>query len=235
MEREDILLVMQRDVARTLQKPPEKRRWGMLIDTRKCVGCHACTIGCIAEYKLPPGVVYRPVIDQESGQFPAVKRSFLPRPCFQCEHPSCVSVCPVGATKKEEDGIVSIDYQKCIGCRACISNCPYGARTFDSGAYYTEGTPAVQAYEKMSFYEYGKRWNRDSKHGDVMSSARKCNFCSSRIQKGLLPICVSSCIGRATYFGDLTDKQSLLCQTMAANQVYRLKEKTGNSPQVYYI
>jgi len=235
VEREDILLTMQRDMARTLQKPPEKRHWGMLIDTRKCVGCHACTIGCIAEYKLPPGVVYRPVIDRESGQFPAVKRSFLPRPCFHCEHPSCVSVCPVGATKKEADGIVSMDYQKCIGCRSCISNCPYGARTFDSGAYYTEGTPAVQVYEKMGFYEYGKRWSRDSKHGDVVGSARKCHFCSSRIQKGLLPICVSSCIGRATYFGDLNDKQSLLCQTMAANQVFRLKEESGNSPQVYYI
>lgn len=235
MEREDILLVMQRDVTKALQKPPEKRQWGMLIDTRKCVGCHACTIGCVAEYKLPPGVVYRPVIDQESGQFPAVKRSFLPRPCFHCERPSCVGVCPVGATKKEDDGIVSIDYRKCIGCRACISNCPYGARTFDSGAYYTEGTPAVQAYEKMGFYEYGKRWTRDSKHGDVMSSARKCNFCASRIQKGLLPICVSSCIGRATYFGDLNDKQSLLCRTIANNKVYRLKEETGNGPQVYYI
>ena len=100
MEREDVLFTLQRDLEKALQKPPEKRRWGMLIDTRKCIGCHACTIGCVAEYKLPPGVVYRPVIDKESGTFPNVKRSFLPRPCFQCEKPSCVPVCPVNATKK---------------------------------------------------------------------------------------------------------------------------------------
>lgn len=235
MEREDILLTMQRDLTRALQKPPEKRRWGMLIDTRKCVGCHACTIGCVSEHKLPPGVVYRPVMDYETGTYPNVKRQFLPRPCFQCENPSCVPVCPVSATKKEADGIVSIDYNRCIGCRSCIANCPYGARTFDTGEYYTEGTPAVQEYEKSGFYEYGKVWRRNLKHGEVTGSARKCHFCTSRIIKELLPMCASTCIGRATYFGDLNDDQSLIRQVMAANRIYRLKEETGNSPQVYYI
>ena len=235
MEREDLLVIMQRDLARALTKPLEKRRWGMLIDTHKCIGCHACTIGCVSEYKLPPGVVYRPVIDQESGTFPNVKRQFLPRPCLQCENPSCVPVCPVNATKKEADGVVSIDYKKCIGCRSCIANCPYGARTFDAGTYYTEGTPSVQEYEKADFYEYDKKWNRDSKYGDVIGSARKCHFCTSRTTKGLLPVCVTTCIGRSTYFGDLNDDQSLIRKVMAANKTYRLKEETGNNPQVYYI
>lgn len=235
MEKEDILLTMQRDLAKALQNPQEKRKWGMLIDTRKCAGCHACTVGCIAEYKLPPGVVYRPVMDTMSGKFPDVKRSFLPRPCFQCENPSCVPVCPVGATKKEADGIISIDYNKCIGCRACMANCPYGARTFDAGRYYTEGTPAVQELEKAGFYEYGKLWRRDSKHGEVAGSARKCNFCISRVSKGLLPICATTCIGRATLFGDLNDKDSLVSKTLAANKAYRLKEEAGTKPQVYYV
>lgn len=235
MDREDILLTMQRDLVNALQKPAEKRRWAMLIDTRKCVGCHACTIGCVAEYKLPLGVVYRPVIDKETGKFPNVKRQFLPRPCFQCANPSCVPVCPVGATKKEADGIISIDYNKCIGCRSCIAACPYGARTFDTGAYYTEGTPSVQEYEKAGFFEYGKVWRRDGKQANVVGSARKCHFCTSRIQKGLLPICTSTCIGRATYFGDISDDQSLIKKTISANKVYRLKEETGNDPQVYYI
>ncbi|SDF02895.1 4Fe-4S dicluster domain-containing protein [Sporolituus thermophilus] len=235
MEKEDVLLIMQRDLAKALQKPPEKRQWGMLIDTRKCIGCHACTIGCVAEYKLPPGVVYRPVIDLESGKFPNVKRQFLPRPCFQCETPSCVPVCPVKATQKGPDGIVTIDYTKCIGCRSCVAACPYGARTFDAGAYYTDGTPAVQEYEKAVAYEYGKAWRRDAKHAAVVGSARKCHFCTSRLAKGLLPVCVATCIGRATYFGDLTDDQSLIRQVMAANKPYRLKEETGNKPQVYYI
>ncbi|MDF2499439.1 MAG: phenylacetyl-CoA:acceptor oxidoreductase PadC subunit [Anaerosporomusa subterranea] len=235
MEREDILLTMQRDLAKALQKPLEKRKWGMLIDTRKCVGCHACTIGCVAEYKLPPGVVYRPVVDKESGKFPNVKRQFIPRPCFQCENPSCVSVCPVSATKKEPDGIVSMDYAKCIGCRSCIVNCPYGARTFDSGAFYNEEPAVAQDYEKAAFYEYGKVWRRDSRHGDVIGSARKCHFCTSRIVKGILPVCATTCIGRATYFGDLNDEQSLLKKVMAENKIYRMKEETGNKPQVYYI
>lgn len=235
MEREDILLTMQKDLARVLQKPIEKRKWGMLIDTRKCVGCHACTIGCVAEYKLPPGVVYRVVIDTESGKYPDVKRNFLPRPCLQCENPTCVPVCPVAATKKEADGIVSIDYDKCIGCRSCIAACPYGARTFDAGEYYTDQTPKHQDYEKAGFYEYAKVWRRDGGNSPVIGSARKCHFCSSRLAKGMLPVCVTTCIGRATYFGDLNDDQSLIKKVISENKTYRLKEETGNNPQVYYI
>lgn len=234
MGNEDILLIMQRDLDKALKKPREQRQWGMLIDTRKCIGCHACTIGCVAEYKLPPGVVYRPVIERESGKYPMVKRDFLPRPCFQCAKPSCVPVCPVGATKKEADGIVSIDYKKCIGCRSCIANCPYGARTFDVGDNYTAGTPAVQPYESATFFEYGKAWNRKG-HGDVVGSARKCHFCTSRIAEGLLPVCVSTCVGRATYFGDLSDPSSLIAKVIGANKIYQVKPETGNEPQCYYI
>ena len=87
MEREDILLTMQWDLAKAMQKPPEKRRWEMLIDTRKCVGCRRLHHRLVAEYKLPPGVVYRPVIDQVNGKFPDVKRQFMPRPCYQCKKP----------------------------------------------------------------------------------------------------------------------------------------------------
>lgn len=234
---EDILITMQNDLVRALQKPREERRWGMLLDTRKCVGCHACNIGCVAEYKLPPGVVYRPVMDQLNGKYPDVERQFIPRPCFHCENPSCVPVCPVGATTKEPDGIVSMTYSKCIGCRSCISNCPYGARTFDAGHYYTNNTPAIQDYEKEGFYEYGRVWRRDEKHATVIGSARKCHFCTNRIGKGMLPICVTTCIGRTSYFGDLNDTQSLVRKTIDTNadKIFRLKEETGNDPQVYYI
>jgi len=235
MAQEDILLTMQKDLANALKKTQDKRRWGMVLDTRKCVGCFACTIGCISEYKLPPGVVYRPVLEKATGTYPEVKRQFIPRPCFQCENPTCVGVCPVGATKKEPDGIVSIDYAKCIGCRSCVSNCPYGARTFDAGTYYTEETAQPQEYEKGGFYEYGKLWRRNGKSSDVIGSARKCHFCTSRISQGLLPICVTTCIGRATYFGDLKDDQSLVRKVLTSNKVYRYKEESGTDPQVYYI
>ena len=235
MAQQDILIVMQADLERALKKPAGQRRWAMLIDTRKCVGCHACTIGCVAEHKLPPGVVYRPVIDQMTGTYPDVKRKFIPRPCFQCEKPSCVGVCPVGATKKEADGIVSINYETCIGCRSCVANCPYGARTFDRGVDYTQDTPQKQPYEAATFYEYDKAWKRDSHRSAVVGSARKCHFCTSRLTQGLLPVCVTTCIGRATYFGDMKDEQSLLVQTLKKGKSYRFKEEAGTDPQVYYL
>ena len=127
------LLRMQHDLKRALKKPLEQRRWVMVIDLRKCIGCHACTIACIAENKLPPGVVYRPVLEEEIGTYPNVTRRFIPRPCMQCEKPPCVPVCPVNATWKRPDGIVEIDYNKCIGCRYCITACPYTVREFNWG------------------------------------------------------------------------------------------------------
>jgi Fe-S-cluster-containing dehydrogenase component len=99
-------------------------------------------VGCVMENKLPPGVVYRPVIDTEVGVYPNVVRKFLPRPCMQCENPPCVPVCPVDATWKREDGIVVIDYNVCIGCRYCITACPYEARTFDFGENWTDNAAA---------------------------------------------------------------------------------------------
>lgn len=235
MAQDDIIITMQKEVESALARPAESIKWGMLIDTRKCVGCHACTIGCVSEYKLPPGVVYRPVMEEETGSFPKVKRSFLPRPCLQCENPPCVKVCPVGATFKRKDGIVEINYEKCIGCRSCLANCPYGARTFDTGSYYTSGTPQIQPYETATFYEYGKKYSRKGQGSPVIGSARKCHFCTSRIKVGMLPVCVTTCIARATYFGDLNDKTSLISKVLSSGKPTRLKENLGTGPQVYYL
>ncbi len=142
---EDVLIRMQRDLERALRKPVAQRKWGMVIDTRKCVGCSACTVACVMENKLPPGVVYRPVIDMEVGEYPNVSRKFLPRPCMQCDKPPCVPVCPVGATWKRPDGIVVIDYNACIGCRYCITACPYQARTYDFGEDWAEGAASCSS------------------------------------------------------------------------------------------
>ncbi len=120
-EGEDTHVRMQRELVRAMSKPVEQRHWIMIIDTRKCVGCQACTIGCIAENKLPPGVVYRPVVTEESGVYPNVQLHFLPRPCMHCDNPSCTPVCPVKATWKRPDGIVVVDYERCIGCRYCLN------------------------------------------------------------------------------------------------------------------
>ena len=185
VQKENLLLRMQADIQRAMEKPEGERRWGMVIDLRKCVGCHACTMSCVAENKLPPGVVYRPVLDQEIGLYPNVTRRFMPRPCMQCEEPPCVPVCPVNATYKRPDGIVAIDYEQCIGCRYCITACPYSARTFDAGYTYTENTPAQQEYELLPNYEYGVEHARvPGSDESPIGNARKCHFCLHRLEQG---------------------------------------------------
>lgn len=231
---EDVLIRMQRELQRALEKPLDQRRWGMVIDTRKCVGCHACTVGCVMENKLSPGVVYRPVIDQEVGEYPNVARKFLPRPCMQCENPPCTEACPVGATYKRGDGVVVIDYDACIGCRYCISACPYQARTFDFGEYWTETAPSQSPVDHLASFEYGRQWAREGEKSPI-GNARKCTFCIHRVDQGMLPACVTTCIGRATYFGDLNDPKSLVSETLAAGNVVRLKEELGTEPKVYYL
>jgi molybdopterin-containing oxidoreductase family iron-sulfur binding subunit len=245
---EDVLIRMQRDLVKAMAKPVEQRRWIMVIDTRKCVGCHACTISCVAENKLPPGVVYRPVVTEEFGEFPNVQLRFTPRPCMQCDNPPCTPVCPVKATWKRPDGIVTIDYDKCIGCRYCLTACPYGARTSDFGEHYTDGAdehplaapgqPTLGAgamvWEQQPNNEYGKHWDR-SGHQSPMGNARKCHFCLHRLEVGQLPSCTTTCIGRATYFGDSNDPDSLVTELITKNNVQTLLPHKGTRPRVFYI
>ena len=137
---------------------PTKRkfRYGMVIDTRRCVGCRACVVACKAENKTPPGVSYTVVVEEAVANRFDDKPIFMTKPCFHCENPPCVDVCPVSATfKRERDGIVVIDYDRCIGCRYCITGCPYGARYFDFGENYAPiaaGTP----YAQVPSPEYGQ-------------------------------------------------------------------------------
>lgn len=233
LEQQNVFERMQADIERALEKPPEERRWVMVIDLRKCVGCHACTVSCVAENKLPPGIVYRPVLEKEIGTYPNVRRQFIPRPCMQCDEPPCVPVCPVNATWKRPDGIVEIDYEQCIGCRYCITACPYSARTFDTGHTYTEDTPEQMAYELLANFEYGQEWPRDN--GSPVGNVRKCQFCLHRLEEGQLPACVTTCIGVANYFGDANDSDSLVAELIAQPNVIRLKEEMGTEPKVYYL
>jgi Fe-S-cluster-containing dehydrogenase component/DNA-binding NarL/FixJ family response regulator len=234
-EGEDVLLRMQRELIRAMRKPVGERKWVMVIDQRKCTGCDACTISCKTENQLPPGVVYRPVVEEEVGEYPNVGRRFLPRPCMQCERPPCTPVCPVGATWRRADGVTVVDYERCIGCRYCLAACPYSARTSDFGEYYTESTPGpVQPYEEQTSPEYLAGFRR-STGGSPIGNARKCHFCLHRLENGMLPSCVTTCIGRATFFGDANDPDSLVSELVARPNARRLKEELGTEPRVYYL
>ncbi|NOY82929.1 MAG: 4Fe-4S dicluster domain-containing protein [Kiritimatiellaeota bacterium] len=236
---------MRRELERALRKPMEERKWVMVIDRQKCIGCKACTVSCAVENDLPPGVVYRPVTEDEVGQFPHVRRVFLPRPCMQCEKPPCTPVCPVTATYRRPDGVVVVDYDICIGCRYCLNACPYNARTADFGEFFTEpagreaaglvGEPAT-AYEHRATFEYGKSRRREhGKERSPMGNARKCHFCLHRVENGMLPACVATCLGGATLFGDYGDPASLVHELVGSTRVTRLKEDLGTEPSVFYL
>jgi tetrathionate reductase subunit B len=232
-EGKDELQIIQEDIKRAVARP--KRKWAMLIDLRRCVLCQACTAGCIAEQKSPPGIIYRPVYEEEMGVYPAVKRRFTPRLCNQCDNPPCVSACPNKgegkatwkSTQGLSAGIVMINYLACIGCGRCVVACPYKARNLDAGALYTEGTPRIESYETDPTWEYSQKWPREKTHAPV-GVARKCHFCIHRLKVGMVPMCVSTCIARTNYFGDPEDPASLIHKVMKANKIWVLKSVKGN-------
>ena len=107
----------------------ENKHYGMVIDLRRCVGCHACTVACRMENSVPDDCFRSLVMEADKGSYPEVTRVKLPRLCNQCQDAPCVSVCPVKATFRDEDGgVVKVDPRRCIGCRYCIASCPYHAR-----------------------------------------------------------------------------------------------------------
>ncbi len=227
---------MRVELLRALEKPVDQRKWVMVIDQQKCVGCSACTVSCNSENNLPPGVVYRPVTKVEVGKYPDVSWVFTPRPCMQCDNPPCVSGCPVNATWKREDGIVVIDYDICIGCRNCIAACPYNARTADFGDFFGLETPEIMDYETRPNFEYSKEWPRNpGSHESPIGNARKCTFCLHRVRVGMLPACVTTCLGGATSFGDYNDENSLVHELVGSGRAKRMKEELGTAPSVYYL
>jgi len=206
-------------------------RWAMVIDQAKCVGCGHCTLACRAHNDVPPTISWNRVIEVDKiGDMPV----FLPRPCMHCEHPPCVEVCPVKASTKRADGIVMMDYDRCIGCRYCEVACPYVARAFN-WEEFTEANPAVPT------------WGQPEVPRRPRGVVEKCSFCYQRIDRGLehgltpgvdedaTPACVVACQMGARAFGDLNDPESNVSQLLDHNPSYRLREDLGTNPRVYYL
>ena len=109
-------------------KAKKPKCYGMVIDLRRCIGCHACSVACKAEFNVPLGVWRSWVRIKEAGIYPHTRRSFIPKLCNNCRNSPCIKVCPTGAAHYDEDGISSIDENKCIGCKLCVGTCPYKQR-----------------------------------------------------------------------------------------------------------
>ena len=208
-------------------------RWAMTADLRRCVGCQTCTAACKHTNATPPEVQWRRVLDMEFGEYPDVKRVFVPVGCQHCEEPPCMHVCPTLATKQRADGIVTIDYDLCIGCAYCMVACPYQAR------YKTQ----------TASFAYGVATENETQRQDParLAVATKCTFCVDRIDTGLAqglkpgvdpaatPACVNSCIADALAFGNLDDPTSNVSQLLAKNQSFRMHEELGTGPGFYYL
>lgn len=186
-------------------------KWAMVADLRRCVGCQTCTAACKQANDTPVGVQWRRVLDLEVGEYPAVKRAFVPVGCMHCDDPPCMTVCPSTATRKRADGIVTIDADLCIGCAYCAVACPYDAR------YKVNGVAT-----KCTFCAH-------------RIDAGMAKGLTPGIDPDATPVCVNSCIAGALHFGDAAKPDSNIAQLLAENQHFRLNEELGTGPNIYYL
>ena len=209
-------------------------RWVMVADLERCVGCQTCTAACRHANATSPAVQWRKVLDFESGTYPNVSRTFVPTGCQHCADPPCMHVCPSTATRRRGDGIVTIDYDICIGCAYCDVACPYQARfKVDGHRFAYGGTPLRNEIAREDPHRIGV--------------AQKCTFCSDRIDFGLAngltpgvdaaatPVCVNSCIADALHFGDIDDPNSNVSRLLREQRHFRMHEELGTEPGFYYL
>jgi tetrathionate reductase subunit B len=123
-------------------------RYAMVIDLEACVGCSACAAACVLENEVPPGHNRLWIRQRELGKFPEITVEYRPEQCLHCENPPCVPVCPTGASYKNADGLVLINYERCIACGACMAACPYDARFMNPAGYADKCTFCEHRLEK---------------------------------------------------------------------------------------
>jgi Fe-S-cluster-containing dehydrogenase component len=213
--------------------PAGDQKWAMVIDVKACVGCRRCVYACVKENNIGrnSGFTYIQVLQMELGSVDLESGTseyaeggspdhwYLPVQCMHCARPTCVYGCPVKATWKEPDGIVVIDYDKCIACRNCMITCPYFARHFN---WVEPEVPKAEVNPKVPLKE---------KEGVV----EKCTFCVQRSRNGQTTACTEACPVGARKFGDLNDPNSDVSVLLKTRRAFRLKEELGSEPMIWYV
>ena len=213
--------------------------FGYAFNISKCQGYMDCVNACIEEnnqdrnsemqyiriheMKDGKGLNFREADDNYYHEVPAEGHFYMGTQCFHCDNPPCVEVCPVQATWREDDGLVVIDYDWCVGCRYCMAACPYDGRRFNWSK------PEVPESEVNHNQHY--LGNRLRKKG-VME---KCTFCVQRSRAGQNPACVEACPTGARIFGNLLDPDSTIRWVLENKKVFRLKEDLGTEPKFWYF
>lgn len=231
-----VVLRMQQDLEVTLAggKTPS---WLMVVDTRKCIGCDACAVACRAENPTGPAGNFRRVIKKDLPIGPRPWAIYKPANCLQCDDPPCARAVPEDMILKRSDGIVEFDYDKLKGpsAQAAARACPFGAIHVDDGKTFTQSTPRPQDYELRPFVENGKTYSRKPGANPLQGAARKCTFCSHLLDVGVLPACVTTCVGGAMYFGDANNPGSLISEVTQGRRVFRGHQNLGVKPRVIYF
>ena len=213
--------------------------FGYALNISKCKGYRKCVDACVEENNQgrDTQIQYIRVLEMERGSMnleesnhyydpetvPQKGKFYMPVQCMQCENPPCVRACPVKATWKETDGVVVIDYDWCIGCRYCMTACPYWARHFN----WNEPELPPEELNPVTHY----LGNRPRSKG-VME---KCMFCVQRTRKGQQPACMEACPTGARIFGNLLDPESEIRYILENKTVFRLKEDLGTEPKFWYF
>ena len=220
------------EISQEAKRSKQPTRWGMFVDMTKCAeDCTDCITACHTKHNVPDfgdpkheikwiwKQEFKHVFPSKSHQFVAEKIEEKPilTFCNHCEEPPCVKVCPTQATFKRADGIVDMDFHRCIGCRFCMAGCPYGARSFN----WLDPRPQIKKLD----YSYPTR---------EIGVVEYCNFCSARLDKGMQPACVETCQNKALVFGNLYDESSEIRQTLKKRVTFQRKSELGTRPSVFY-
>lgn len=209
------------------------KRWAMAIVGGQCPsGCRDCIDACHRAHNVPAfgnpkddvhWISLERIADifnaQAHPRVPELIRTLrVPILCNHCENPPCVRVCPTKATFKRPDGIVMMDYHRCIGCKICLAACPYGARSMN----FRDPRPFIRKLNPL----YPSR---------TEGVAEKCNFCEDRLARGLFPACVLACKEKALVFGDVENPDSDVRRVLDKRFSIRRRPELGTGAQVYYF